>query len=160
MAAKAAAVAFWGDQLAAPETRTLPFNSNPIRLAMDDIALFFYESLSLPGTILPWFGKYRDDELTFNFENAYCIVLHGILVVLQLLFIVSVLVAPFIPVLPLWIFIVYFFGFVVANYYFCNVFINGPYPSIESNVGHDIDQFYKEAHDKERWIFLYVYPFP
>ena len=144
--------AFLGDQLAVPSTRSLPFNGDPIKLALDDIALFFYEFWSLPGTVLPWVGKYRDDELTFNFWNNYCIVLHGILVVLQLVFIVSVLVAPFIPVLPLWLFLIYFFGFLVVNQFFCDIFINGPDPWIESTA--DVRQFYRPEHDKERWVFL------
>jgi hypothetical protein len=142
------------DQDAASRTHSVPFNGNPVKLAWDDIGLFFYEFFSLPGTILPWFGKYPDDELTSNFWNNYCIVIHAILVVLQLLFIVSVLIAPFILVLPLGLFLLYFFGFVVANYYFCKIFLNGTAAYIESNVDKEISQFYKEGHDKEKWIFL------
>lgn len=148
------AVSFLGDQDAASSTHSLPFNGNPIKLAFDDIALFFYEFFALPGTILPWAGKYRDDELTSNFANNYCIVIHAILVVLQLLFIVSVIVAPFIPILPLWLFLVYFSGFVVGNYYVCKIFLNGSELYIESSVEKDIRQFRREEHDKERWIFL------
>lgn len=147
-------VNFLGDLVTAPRIKALPFNGNPVKLALDDIGLFFFEFWSLPGTILPWIGKYRDDELTLTFWNSYCIIIHAVLVVLQLLFIVSVLVAPFIPVLPLWLFIIYFVGFVVANYYFCNFFINGPHPWIESSVGEDIRPFYKNTHREERWIFL------
>lgn len=147
-------VNFLGDQDAAPDTQSLPFNGNPLKLAWDDIRLFFYEFFSLPGTILPWVGKYPDDELTSNFWNNYCIVIHGFLVVLQLLFIASVLLAPFIPVLPLGFFLLYFFGFLVANYYFCKVFLNGTAAYLESSVDRQIAGFWKEEHAKERWIFL------
>jgi hypothetical protein len=147
-------VNFLGDQDAAPETLTLPFNGNPFRLAWDDIYLFFYEFFSLPGTILPWVGKYPDDELTSNFANNYCIVIHAVLVVLQLLFIISVLLAPFIPVLPLGLFLVYFFGFIVANYYICKILLNGTAAYLESSVDKQIAGFWKDEHAKERWIFL------
>jgi hypothetical protein len=147
-------VNFLGEQDGAPDTQSLPFNGNPLKLAWDDICLFFYEFFSLPGTILPWTGKYPDDELTFNFWNNYCIVIHGILVVLQLLFVASVLIAPFIPLLPLWAFLIYFFGFLVANYYFCKVFLNGSAPYLESSVDRQIAGFWNDEHAKERWIFL------
>ena len=145
---------FPGDQDTGSRARSVPFNGNPIKLAWNDIGLFFSEFFSLPGTILPWVGKYPDDELTFNSQNNYCIVVHAILVVLQLLFIVSVLVAPFILVLPLGLFLLYFFGFIVGNYWVCKIFLNGTASYIESNVNEEIGEFHKDEHHKEKWIFL------
>ncbi|KAH7155182.1 hypothetical protein B0J13DRAFT_219862 [Dactylonectria estremocensis] len=121
----------------------------PWRLFVKDIYFFFVYIWSLPWIIWPIFtpGPREFNELAITPQNIFCIVIHAILVVLQLLFLVGLVFSVF---FPLWMVILGIAAFMVVNWAMCKL-LNG------SKEKYDSDEKYAKAlpqHAHEQWVFL------
>ncbi|KFY88826.1 hypothetical protein V500_06092 [Pseudogymnoascus sp. VKM F-4518 (FW-2643)] len=93
----------------------LPSFVSPLGLLWNDATLFFKIWTTIPGIILPLrpcLGG-EVDELSFTAGNLSCITVHGVLIVLQFIFLASL---PLCFMLPLSMFLFYFIGFLIVNY--------------------------------------------
>ncbi|RDW71098.1 hypothetical protein BP6252_07661 [Coleophoma cylindrospora] len=128
---------------------SLPTYVSPTRLLIRDLKLVWKLRWDLPKIILPLTPNLSGplDELAPTWANRTELVFHTVLVVAQLGFLASI---PLCLVLPLVTFLLYFVGFVVANYLIC-IYFNGscqteymaapktPIPGVGKN---------------EKWIFI------
>ena len=141
-------------------SRPLPYTANPLLLMANDLMLFaqitftWPISAGLPSIVLPlWPTRSGSlDELYPDSGNLWAMFLHGILIVAQLVFLVSLVVLPFIPSFPVSYF-VYAIAFVVANARF-TVLINGwrrQAGFFKSNPKF-IEGWPK--YENERWVFI------
>lgn len=145
----------------------LPYTANPFLLFVKDLGLFVANiftaggllSIVLPLTPTPSGGL---DELYSSWQNIWAILLHAFLVVVQLVFLVSLV--PFAIAIPLPIlYFLYVVGFVVGNQYF-TILLNG-----RRNRGlfRSNDKFTegRKLDEHEKWVFIngvavgYVFPF-
>lgn len=128
-------------------TTALPYTASPLALVWYDVGLFFSRLLYLPGTISPlhpW-GSGPLDELYPSRENTFLIVAHILLIIAQLLFLLSLPMCIFYPLVAV---MTYVGGFITLNYFICRV-LNGRAPFVKSNVTLD-----HPPKDDECWIYL------
>ncbi|KAF7545603.1 hypothetical protein G7Z17_g9053 [Cylindrodendrum hubeiense] len=121
----------------------------PLKLFFKDVYYFFVYIWALPWIVWPMFpsGPKEFNELAITWPNLYCVVLHTILAIMQLLFILSL---PFTVFFPIWMVALGISVFMVVNWVFCRM-LNGGHGTYES------DEKYAEAlpeHAHEQWIFL------
>ncbi|KAK1463707.1 hypothetical protein CCUS01_08120 [Colletotrichum cuscutae] len=68
------------------------------------------------GKVDPYYPSGEMDELYPSVGNLWCLFIHGILIVTQLAFLISL---PFLATLPFQFFVLYVGGFIFVNYIFC-----------------------------------------
>jgi hypothetical protein len=126
------------------------YTDMPSKLLMDDMAQFVRLLWAVPYVL--WPVRPCDsgdlDELSLTRQNIWCIVLHFLLVILQLVFIFIAIPAMFL--LPVWAAVLGFTGFMILNHIFC-LLLNGP------SIHYRSDPAYAKAkpeHAREEWIFL------
>ncbi|KAF1809628.1 hypothetical protein P152DRAFT_441467 [Eremomyces bilateralis CBS 781.70] len=143
-------ISFTPSQTGRPGEADLPFTGNPFKLLWKDLLLCFHHINTIPGIIRPWnpFTSHESDELHLSLVNIKCIVIHGILIVLQTSFLVSVPVLVFTLFPAVWV-ITYILGFVALNTAICRL-LNGTERTLQSSK--TIQE--KAAHQKEYWIYL------
>jgi len=140
---------FFGSQVGGESVINYSYTDLPWKLVTWDIKLFFTLAWSLPWILWPVRPCDGDhfDELSPKADNIWCIFIHCVLVVLQLLFIVALPVAM---VLPVYLFIVALVVFFTINWLLCR-FLNG------KTITYESDPKYApalEEHKHEQWIFL------
>lgn len=147
------ATRFFGSQVGGPTVINYAYTDLPSRLLMWDVYYFFYYAWALPWILMPvgsgddWPNSGDLDELAWTWHNAFCITVHAVLVVLQILFLLCL---PFIVVLPTWVAAIGLAIFFTLNWALC-LLLNG------SSIEYHSDPEYAQAlpeHAHEQWIFL------
>ncbi|WQF80642.1 Putative alpha/Beta hydrolase [Colletotrichum destructivum] len=100
----------------------------------------------------PYFPSGEMDELYPSIGNLICLGAHGLLVIVQLLFLLSL---PWVATLPFNVILPYAFAFVTLNYIVCIPLNAGTSKGMLTSQ----DRFWPESehwerHDDELWIFL------
>ena len=145
----------------ASSSKPLPYTANPLLLMANDLMLFAAITFTwpitagLPSIVLPLWPTRSGplDELYLDFSNVWAMILHGILVVAQLVFLISLVVLPFIPSFPV-SYIVYVIAFIVINARF-TVLLNGwrrEAGFFRSNPKYLEGNWPK--YENERWVFI------
>ncbi|KAH7322858.1 hypothetical protein B0I35DRAFT_426607 [Stachybotrys elegans] len=140
---------FYQSQIGDGTVINYSYTDIPWRLLAQDTYYFFSYCWALPWIIFPLSpcGSGELDELYPSRKNIFCLVIHGILVVLQLVFILSL---PFLLLLPMWAGVGYVGAFMLLNWLLCKL-LNGKEITFHS------DEKYAKAHPEhqhEQWIFL------
>jgi len=143
-------------------SQSLIYTESPAKLALQDLLLFIRitfvwpPAAGIPSTIFPFFPFFSGslDELYPSYGNLKAVFLHLILIVLQSLFLITLIPSILfgIPILPLlWtpVCVGWVFGFILANRYFC-ILLNGTKRHYQSQIWREDWQ----EHDDERWIFI------
>jgi hypothetical protein len=134
-----------GSQTSTP----INYTGNPFLLCWADTILFFQLSWSLIGILHPvnqWNCK-ELDELYPSPSNLICLALHGFLIALQSVFLLSL---PFTVLFPVWTVGLYVAAILTLNYGMCWI-LNGSEDFLESktDLGSDATRFPGEC-----WIYL------
>ncbi|KMU81343.1 hypothetical protein CISG_08988 [Coccidioides immitis RMSCC 3703] len=97
---------------------SLPSFVSPVGLLWNDLKLFFKIWKTIPGIILPLHPARSGelDELSLTLGNIGDLIFHAILIVCQLGFLLLIPLSIF---LPFNIFLTFFIGFLVVNYFVC-----------------------------------------
>ncbi|KAG7126722.1 hypothetical protein HYQ44_000442 [Verticillium longisporum] len=140
---------FFGSQVGGQTVINYAYTDLPSRLMTWDIYYFFYYSWALPWIVLPLTPSDSGDldELAVTPQNIFCIALHLILFILQLVFVLSLPAALFFPI---WMAVACWGAFLVFNWAFC-LLLNGP------DIEYHSDEKFAEArpeHAHEQWVFL------
>ena len=141
--------AFFGSQVGGESVINYSYTDTPFTLLLWDIYYFFYFSWALPWVVWPLRPCHGGhfDEMAVTASNMWCLFIHGILVVLQLGFILTL---PLLVILPVWTAVLWLGFFATLNWALC-LSLNGPTLTYHS------DPMYaeaKEEHAHESWIFI------
>ncbi|KAK8069598.1 hypothetical protein PG994_006214 [Apiospora phragmitis] len=141
--------AFFGSQVGGESVINYSYTDTPFTLLMWDIYYFFYFAWALPWVIWPLRPCHGGhfDEMSFSPSNMWCLFIHGVLIILQLGFILTL---PLLVFLPVWTAILWMGFFATVNWALC-LTLNGPELTYHS------DPMYaeaKEEHAHESWIFI------
>ena len=125
------------------------YTDMPWKLLYRDVYYFFVYAWALPWILWPAFvyGSGPLDELYPTVGNIFCVAVHFVMAVLQLLFL---LVLPFTVILPVWTAAGAVAGFMAVNWLLCKL-LNGPELEFHS------DEKYAKAlpeHAHEQWVFV------
>lgn len=147
----ASLVGFLPSQIPTSSNSPLPYTDAPSRLVFQDVLLFFKCLPSLPvivSPLFPWKSGTLDELCLFSIKNVIDIVVHSFLVVLQSIFLLSLL-PLFFTFLPVWGFALYIAAVLLINNTIC-WFLNGTRLKLESDprIRHD------PSLDNEYWIFV------
>ncbi|KAI0118058.1 hypothetical protein F4776DRAFT_656086 [Hypoxylon sp. NC0597] len=140
---------FFGSQVGGESVISYSYTDMPWKLMMWDVRYFFTFAWALPWVLWPVRPCDGDhfDELSFTWENMWCIFIHSILVVLQLFFILTL---PLALLFPVWMVALGMVAFFTLNWLLC-LGLNG------STITFESDPKYApalEEHAHEQWIFL------
>lgn len=149
--ASSSTVDFYGSQVDNQTVINYSYTDRPSKLLLWDIYYFFYYIWALPYIILPWkpFDSGHLSELAPTRGNLWCIFIHVILAVLQLVMIICL--PPVALILPLWTTLAIVAVFVGVNKGLCTL-INGEEVLFYSDPEYAAPDQKKFAH--EQWIFL------
>lgn len=140
---------FYGSQVGGKSTMPHSYTGSPLSLLKQDVlsALQFY--LYLPYIVFPLRPQLSGPlcELYPSRENLYDMFLHGILIIMQLPFVLSV---PFWLMFPLWWVVGGVVVFVMVSESICFL-LNGKDMQVQSK-----EEFAerRKEHEHEQWIFL------
>ncbi|RDW83401.1 hypothetical protein BP5796_04892 [Coleophoma crateriformis] len=128
---------------------SLPNFVSPTQLLISDLKLVWKLRWYIPSIILPLTPDLSGplDELAPTWANRADLAFHAVLVIAQLGFLASI---PLCLVLPLGTFLLYFVGFVVANYLICipfNGFLQTEYMAAPKTPIPGVGE-------NEKWIFI------
>lgn len=140
---------FFGSQVGGKSVINYSYTDPPWRLVAYDIKYFFTFVWALPWIVWPMRPCDGDhfDELSLTVDNVWCICVHVLLFILQLLFLVAL---PIAFLLPVYLFIAALGVFFSINWLLC-LCLNG------KTVTYESDPKYAPAlleHQHEQWIFL------
>lgn len=149
--ASSSTVDFYGSQVDNPTVINYSYTDKPSRLLLWDVYYFFYYIWALPYIILPWkpFDSGHLSELAPTRGNLWCVFIHVILAVLQLVMIICL--PPVALILPLWTTLAIVAVFVGVNMGLCTL-INAKEVLFYSDPEYAAPNQKKFAH--EQWIFL------
>ncbi|KAI1170051.1 hypothetical protein F4777DRAFT_595614 [Nemania sp. FL0916] len=140
---------FFGSQVGGKSVINYSYTDPPWRLVAHDVKSFFTFAWALPWIVWPMRpcdgGHF--DELSFTADNVWCIFIHIILAILQLLFLILL---PIALLLPVYLFIAALAIFFSINWLLCRL-LNG------STTTYASDPRYAPPlaeHQHEQWIFL------
>lgn len=147
--AKPRGIQFFGSKVGGGVVNEYDYTDVPSKLLFWDIYYVFYYAWSIPLVIRPL--RPRDgnhfDELAWGWRNAYCVVVHVVLIVMQLGFLLSMPLAFFVP--P-WMTAVFVAAFWAVTLLLCRT-LNG------AKMTHVSDPKFtagKEAHGHEQWLYI------
>jgi hypothetical protein len=143
------ATRFLPSEIGDPAESPTPYTGNPFLLCWLDIALFFKNFRSVLGILVPWSEWHCKelDELYPSPQNLITIAIHGVLIIVQIIFVVSL---PLVAFLPLWVVIVYV-GAVMALTGAISWTLNGSEDYFESQTDLGDD---KRRFEHECWLFM------
>ncbi|KAI0157105.1 hypothetical protein GGR52DRAFT_582915 [Hypoxylon sp. FL1284] len=140
---------FFGSQVGGESVINYSYTDMPWKLVLWDIRYFFTFAWALPWVVWPLRpcdgGHF--DELSFTRQNIWCMVIHAILIVLQLLFILAL---PLALLLPVWMVAIGLAVFFAINRLLC-LGLNGKTITFTSDPKYAPAL---EEHAHEQWIFL------
>ncbi|KAG8157808.1 hypothetical protein KVR01_012470 [Diaporthe batatas] len=144
-------VDFYGSQVDNQTVINYSYTDKPSRLLLWDIYYFFYYIWALPYIILPWkpFDSGDLSELAPTRGNIWCVFIHLVLAVLQLLLIICL--PPVALILPLWTTLSIVAVFAGVNVGLCSL-INANEVLFYSDPEYAAPNQKKFAH--EQWVFL------
>lgn len=144
-------VDFFGSQLGDENVINYSYTDDPWRLMAWDTYYFFYYIKYLPYVLFPYRPNDSGDlsELAPTRGNLFCILMHTILVILQLVFILVFL--PLALILPLWTTLLITTFFMVLNKGLSSL-LNGSGLIFHSDPQYAAPDQPNHAH--EAWIFL------
>ncbi|KAI3402065.1 hypothetical protein diail_4039 [Diaporthe ilicicola] len=150
-AASSSTVNFYGSQVDNQTVINYSYTDKPSRLLLWDVYYFFYYLWALPYVVLPWkpFDSGDLSELAPTKANMWCVFIHVVLAVLQLVMIICL--PPVALILPLWTTLVIVAVFVGVNKGLCTL-INAKEVLFYSDPKYAKPDQDKFAH--EQWIFL------
>ena len=139
----------FGSQAGGMSVISYCYTDLPWKLMMADMYQFARLAWAVPYILLPMCPSDSDDldELALTWKNAFCVVVHVVLAVLQLLFLVSL---PLAALFPVWVVALGVSGFLLLNHVLC-MLLNSRDTEFTS------DPCYAPAlpeHAREQWIFL------
>ncbi|KAK7931748.1 hypothetical protein PG985_002460 [Apiospora marii] len=142
-------IAFFGSQVGGESVINYSYTDTPFTLLMWDIYYFFYFVWALPWVVWPLRPCHGGhfDEMSFTASNMWCLFIHGVLIIMQLGFILSL---PLLVLVPVWTAILWVGFFTTVNWALC-LTLNGP------SLTYHSDPMYaeaKEEHAHESWIFI------
>ncbi|KAJ0116206.1 hypothetical protein J7T55_005152 [Diaporthe amygdali] len=148
-ATKPRRIDFFGSKPAGGLVNEYNYTDVPSKLLFWDIYYIFYYAWSIPLVIQPLRPQdgNRFDELAWGWKNAYCVVIHIVLIVMQLGFLMAMPLAFFIP--P-WTTTAFMAVFWAVTLLLCRT-LNG------SRMTHMSDPRYtagREAHENEQWLYI------
>jgi hypothetical protein len=140
---------FFGSQVGGPSVINYSYTDLPWKLLAWDVYYFFRFAWALPWILLPMTPTDSGslDELSINRKNLWCIFIHFVLCILQLIFLLCL---PIAILFPIWMVAIAVGGFLTVNYFLC-MLLNGRTMTFTS------DESYAAAlpeHAHEQWIFL------
>ncbi|KAL2279788.1 hypothetical protein FJTKL_13157 [Diaporthe vaccinii] len=142
-------IEFFGSKVGGGLVNEYNYTDVPSKLLVWDLFYVFYYAWSIPLVLRPL--KAQDgnhfDELAWGWKNAYCVVVHAFLIVMQLGFLMCIPVAFFIP--P-WVTAVFSAAFWAVNLLLCWT-LNGPRMTYMSDPKYTMGW---EAHDHEKWLYI------
>ncbi|TRX90579.1 hypothetical protein FHL15_008552 [Xylaria flabelliformis] len=140
---------FFGSQVGGKSVINYSYTDLPWKLVAYDIKYFFTFAWALPWIIWPLRpcdgGDF--DELSSTADNIWCISIHIVLFILQLMFLITL---PIAFLLPVYLFIAALGVFFLINWLLC-LCLNG------KTITYESDPKYAPAlleHQHEQWIFL------
>ncbi|KAI0969018.1 hypothetical protein F4678DRAFT_177454 [Xylaria arbuscula] len=140
---------FFGSQVGGQSVINYSYTDLPWKLVAYDIKYFFTFAWALPWIVWPVRpcdgGHF--DELSFTADNLWCIFIHVVLFILQLLFLISL---PLAFLLPVYLFIAALALFFLINSLLSRC-LNG------NTIIYESDPKYAPAlveHQHEQWVFL------
>ncbi|ROW02465.1 hypothetical protein VMCG_06142 [Cytospora schulzeri] len=144
-------VDFFGSQIGDQTVINYSYTDRPLRLLAWDIYYFFRFSWAIPYVLWPFrpFDSGHMSELAPTWGNAWCILVHLVLVVLQLAFLLCF--PPVALFMPLWMTLAGVAAFMALNKALC-LMING-----EEEVFHSDPEYARPGQERfahEQWIFL------
>ncbi|KAL1861782.1 hypothetical protein Daus18300_008598 [Diaporthe australafricana] len=144
-------VDFYGSQVDNQTVINYSYTDKPSRLLLWDVYYFFYYIWALPYVVLPWkpFDSGDLSELAPTRGNLWCVFIHIILAILQLVMIICL--PPVALILPLWTTLAIVAVFVGVNQGLCTL-INAQEVLFYSDPEYAKPDQKKFAH--EQWIFL------
>ncbi|PBP17331.1 hypothetical protein BUE80_DR011899 [Diplocarpon rosae] len=141
-------IKFYGSQVGGSYTTPHPYTGSPFALLQQDIMSAFQFILFLPSVVFPLTPLRSGPlcELYPSLANLYDMFLHGILIGMQVPFILSM---PFWILLPVWWVVMGVMVFIGLNESICYL-LNGKDMEVRSSP-----HFAEErGHEHEQWIFL------
>lgn len=150
-AGSSSTVDFYGSQVDNQTVINYSYTDKPSRLLLWDVYYFFYYIWTLPYIILPWkpFDSGDLSELAPTRGNIWCVFIHVVLAILQLVMIVCL--PPVALILPLWTTLLIAAVFAGVNVGLCSL-INAKEVLFYSDPEYAAPDQKKFAH--EQWIFL------
>lgn len=141
---------FYRSQIGGASVINYSYTDFPWRLLVKDTYYFFAYLWALPFVLRPAFsyGSGELDELYPTIRNVFCVLLHVVLIVLQLILLVSV------PVIAFWLpsvaAVAVILCFLLVNTMLCR-FLNGTEYEFYSD-----DKYAKlrPEHEHEQWVFV------
>lgn len=128
-------------------TTPLPYTASPLKLLVADVILCLSCIRYLPGILLSLrpcpSGKL--DELYPSRGNLTALAIHGVLIVYQVAFLLSL---PLLFFLPIYVCILYVTAVFLLNNQIC-AFLNGRHRFLVSHV-----PLPRSGHESEHWIFI------
>ncbi|KAF7559188.1 hypothetical protein G7046_g4955 [Stylonectria norvegica] len=143
------ATQFYRSQVGESSVINYCYTDFPWKLFVKDVYFFFVYSWALPWVLWPVYpyGSDELDELYPNAKNLFCVLVHFVLAVLQLVFVLALPVAIFFPV---WMAIASISTFMLVNWLLCKL-LNG-----ENDTYHSEEKYAAALpeHEHEQWVFL------
>ena len=144
------------------DSTPLPYTSSPLQLLLSELHLIKDILLnfpaSIPGVLQPFWSVNSEDELCLlNAKNVRSLLLHAILLIVQPLFLLTLIYGLIIPI-PASLYLGGVAITLIANYYFC-LLLNGDGTPQTSSI--DLARYRSENpdqkdhdHSDECWIFI------
>lgn len=144
------------------------YTLDPTWLMVQEVSLFFRLTLDLwHGSLFTIVWPVRPsrsslDELALGWCNAWSVLIHGVLLVVQIAYLGFVFFAPVFAV-PAVLYFMVLAGIVALNYAFCSALLNGRGArtfyagrAYSANWGDESKRLISrdKAHAGERWIFV------
>ncbi|KKY29552.1 hypothetical protein UCDDA912_g10536 [Diaporthe ampelina] len=142
-------IEFFGSKVGGGLANEYRYTDVPSKLLFWDIYYVFYYAWALPLVVRPLRprGGNGFDELAWGWRNAYCVVVHSVLIVLQLGFLMCIPVALLVP--P-WVTAVFVAAFWAVNLLLCWT-LNGSKMTYMSDPKYTAG---RESHDHEKWLYI------
>jgi hypothetical protein len=144
-------IEFFGSQVAPSNIISYSYTDSPLRLLGYDIRTFISNAWAIPYILWPFRPTDSGglDELSLTIPNIFCILLHAILCVLQILFI---LLLPLAFLLPVWTAAAGIGIFLLVNSALCLLLNGSPWQTTYTSDPKLAPALPEHAHEK--WVFL------
>ncbi|KAI1472077.1 uncharacterized protein F4812DRAFT_467905 [Daldinia caldariorum] len=143
-------IQFFGSQVGGGTVINYSYTDMPWKLVFWDFWNFLKYARSLIWVVMPLWPCYGGsfDELSLTFQHVWCLSVHTVLIILQVIFLLGLL--PLLFILPGWLFVSGLVTFFAVNALICRT-LNG------STIQYTSDPKYSphwERFEHEQWIFL------